>query len=90
MSSLACGGNERMASRLITCVILTKEATELSDLFVRVDDVFAQGNVVEMAEVLSTMRRSLALVGDVPEFKGGKEKVKVGSSAHQDFYLTYV
>ncbi|GMH45907.1 hypothetical protein BSKO_13870 [Bryopsis sp. KO-2023] len=54
-----------------------KEATDLSDLFARVDGVFAKGNVTDMAEVLSTMRRSLALVSDVPEFRGGNEKIKV-------------
>lgn len=73
---------------LTVVVALIQEATELSDLFVKVDAVFAQGNVVEMAEVLSTMRRSLALVGDVPEFKGGKEKIKVGVLCHKASFQT--
>lgn len=57
-----------------------QEATGLSDLFVKIDDIFARGDVAAMAEALATMRRSLTLVGDVPEFRNGKEKAKVRSS----------
>lgn len=53
-----------------------QEATELTDLFQRVDAVFASGNYQRIASLLSTMRRSLALVGSVPEFQGSKEKLE--------------
>lgn len=54
-----------------------QEATELADLFQRVDAVFASGNYQRIASLLATMRRSLALVGSVPEFQGSKEKLEV-------------
>ena len=54
-----------------------QEATELSALFLRVETVFAGGDVPAIAETLATMRRSLLLVGDVPEFKGGMERLEV-------------
>ena len=56
-----------------------QEATELSALFLRVETVFAGGDVPAIAEMLATMRRSLLLVGDVPEFKGGMERLEVRS-----------
>lgn len=54
-----------------------QEATELSELFVRVDAVFNSGDIFAMAKIISTMHQSLKLVGNVPEFKAGKEKLKV-------------
>lgn len=56
-----------------------QEATELSQLFLRVEDIFASGNLLKISETLATMRRSLQLVGDVPEFKGGMRRLEVGS-----------
>ena len=56
----------------------SQEATELSALFLRVETVFAGGDVPAIADTLATMRRSLLLVGDVPEFKGGMERLEVG------------
>lgn len=53
-----------------------KEATELSGLFVLVEDVFATGDLPRVAEMLSSMRKSLSLVGDVPEFRAGRQKLK--------------
>lgn len=41
------------------------------------ETVFAGGDVPAIAEMLATMRRSLLLVGDVPEFKGGMERLEV-------------
>lgn len=64
-----------------------QEATELSALFLQVENVFASGNVPAIAETLATMRRSLLLVGDVPEFKGGMQRLEV--SSHQTFYMTH-
>lgn len=54
-----------------------QEATELSELFARVETIFAGTDFGRMAETLATMRRSLALVGDVPEFKAGQERLAV-------------
>ncbi len=48
-----------------------KEATELSGLFVKVEEVFAAGDLPKVADILASMRRSLSLVGDVPEFRAG-------------------
>eukprot|EP00877_Chromochloris_zofingiensis_P008949 jgi/Chrzof1/4307/Cz14g08100.t1 len=52
-----------------------KEATELSGAFRRVEDVFAAGDLPRVADMLAAMSRSLALVGDVPEFREGKQKL---------------
>ena len=60
-------------------MLAAQEATELSALFLRVETVFAGGDVPAIAEMLATMRRSLLLVGDVPEFKGGMERLEVRS-----------
>lgn len=48
-----------------------QEATELSGMFLKVEDVFASGDLPRVAQMLSSMRKSLSLVGDVPEFKAG-------------------
>lgn len=48
-----------------------REATELSGLFVKVEEVFTTGDLPKVAEILASMRRSLSLVGDVPEFRAG-------------------
>jgi len=53
-----------------------REATELSNLFGTVEEVFATGNLPRVADVLSTMRRSLAAVGDVPEFNDGWKQLE--------------
>ena len=60
-------------------MLAAQEATELSALFLRVETVFAGGDVPAIADMLATMRRSLLLVGDVPEFKGGMERLEVRS-----------
>ncbi|KAF5841942.1 oligomeric Golgi complex subunit 7 [Dunaliella salina] len=52
------------------------EATELSSLFVKVEEVFAAGDLAVVASMLSSMRRSLSLVGDVPEFREGRETLR--------------
>jgi len=49
-----------------------------------VETVFAGGDVPAIAEMLATMRRSLLLVGDVPEFKGGMERLEVRSLCRLD------
>eukprot|EP00197_Chlamydomonas_leiostraca_P010789 CAMPEP_0202876086 /NCGR_PEP_ID=MMETSP1391-20130828/28472_1 /ASSEMBLY_ACC=CAM_ASM_000867 /TAXON_ID=1034604 /ORGANISM="Chlamydomonas leiostraca, Strain SAG 11-49" /LENGTH=541 /DNA_ID=CAMNT_0049557873 /DNA_START=46 /DNA_END=1668 /DNA_ORIENTATION=+ len=53
-----------------------KEATELSGLFIKVEEVFAAGDLPKAAETLGVMRRSLALVGDVPEFRAGRGRLQ--------------
>lgn len=50
------------------------------------ENVFASGDVPAIAESLATMRRSLLLVGDVPEFKGGMQRLEV--SSHQIYGIT--
>lgn len=62
-------------SRMEEACSTLKEAAELSDLFKRVDAVFAGGDVVEIAALLTRMRASLALVGHVPEFAGGLQRL---------------
>jgi hypothetical protein len=54
-----------------------QEATELSGMFLQVEDVFASGDLPRVAQMLASMRKSLSLVGDVPEFKAGKQKLLV-------------
>ena len=54
-----------------------QEATELAELFHKVDSVFASGNLQHMASLLGTMRRSLSLVANVPEFEGGLQRLEV-------------
>lgn len=54
-----------------------QEATELSQLFQGIESAFASGDLQKIADMLATMRRSLKLVGSVPEFSGGKEKLQV-------------
>ena len=44
------------------------EAAGLAELMRSADDVFAGGNVRSMAEIVASMRRSLKVVGSVPEF----------------------
>lgn len=56
---------------------IPQEATELSELFEGVEAVFAGGDVAAMAALLARMRASLALVGHVPEFAGGLQRLDV-------------
>ena len=53
------------------CYAAEQEATELSAQFARVEGVFAEGDAHRIAAALAGIRRGLALVGDVPEFRGG-------------------
>lgn len=39
------------------------------------EEVFAAGDLPRAAETLGVMRRSLALVGDVPEFRAGRVRL---------------
>ena len=56
---------------------LAQEATELSAHFARVESVFAEGDLQRIAATLASIRQGLALVGDVPEFKGGAARLEV-------------
>ena len=58
-------------------LLIAQEATELSALFARVEVVFASGDLQRMAATLASIRRGLALVGAVPEFKGGRARLAV-------------
>ncbi|PNH09245.1 Conserved oligomeric Golgi complex subunit 7, partial [Tetrabaena socialis] len=63
------GQLHRVKANMENAVSSLKEATELSGLFVKVEEVFAAGDLPKVAEILASMRRSLSLVGDVPEFR---------------------
>ncbi|WIA21115.1 hypothetical protein OEZ85_005432 [Tetradesmus obliquus] len=52
-----------------------REAAELSGAFRRVEEVFAAGDLPRVADMLRSMARSLALVGDVPEFREGRGRL---------------
>lgn len=52
------------------CPALLQEATGLSSLFQRVDDLFAAGDPARVAEALAGMRRGLAVVGDSVQVGG--------------------
>ena len=56
---------------------LLQQATELSAHFARVKSVFAEGDLQRIAATLASIRQGLALVGDVPEFRGGSAKLAV-------------
>lgn len=56
---------------------MLQEATELSAHFAQVEAVFAEGDLQRIAATLDSIRQGLALVGDVPEFKGGAARLKV-------------
>mmetsp|Transcript_7638 Transcript_7638/g.19644 ORF Transcript_7638/g.19644 Transcript_7638/m.19644 type:complete len:657 (+) Transcript_7638:177-2147(+) len=53
-----------------------KEASELSNMFASIEEVFSGGDLPHLAEVLSTMRARLATVGDVPEFNDGWKQLE--------------
>ncbi|WIA35925.1 hypothetical protein OEZ86_004304 [Tetradesmus obliquus] len=52
-----------------------REAAELSRAFRRVEEVFAAGDLPRVADMLRSMARSLALVGDVLEFREGRGRL---------------
>jgi hypothetical protein len=65
-----------------------QEATELAELFQKMDAVFASGNLQRISSLLATMRRSLTMVGNVPEFDGGIQKLEVSWSPAAGSCLT--
>lgn len=67
---------DKVKSRMEAACSTLKEATELSLLFQSIESAFAIGDLQKIADMLATMRRSLKLVGNVPEFSGGKEKLQ--------------
>jgi len=56
---------------------LLQQATELSAHFARVKSVFAEGDLQGIAATLASIRQGLALVGNVPEFRGGSGRLEV-------------
>ena len=54
-----------------------QEATQLAQLFQSIEAAFASADLQKIADMLATMRRSLKLVGNVPEFHGGMERLQV-------------
>lgn len=67
---------DKVKGRMEAACSTLKEATELSQLFQSIEGVFAGGDMQKIADMLATMRRSLKLVGNVPEFSGGMEKLQ--------------
>lgn len=53
------------------------EAAGLADLMHSVDSVFNGENVSNMADALVRMKRGLEIVGDVPEFADGRDRIAV-------------
>jgi len=51
----------------------THSHTHTSCMCAQVEEVFAAGDLAVVASMLNSMRRSLSLVGDVPEFRAGRE-----------------
>ncbi|EIE19328.1 hypothetical protein COCSUDRAFT_67854 [Coccomyxa subellipsoidea C-169] len=67
---------ERVKNRMEAACSTLKEATELSAHFTQVEAVFAEGDLQRIAATLASIRQGLALVGDVPEFKGGAARLQ--------------
>lgn len=67
---------DKVKGRMEAACSTLKEATELSQLFQSIEGAFAAGEFQKIADMLATMRRSLKLVGNVPEFSGGMEKLQ--------------
>ncbi|KAK9917896.1 hypothetical protein WJX75_009345 [Coccomyxa subellipsoidea] len=66
---------ERVENRMEAACSTLKEATELSVHFAQVEAVFAKLDLQRIAATLDSIRQGLALVGDVPEFKGGAARL---------------
>ena len=69
--------------RYVTCselVVVKQDASELSELWASVGALFAEGDVHRIATALATMRRSVSLVGHVPEFQGSAQRLAVRPS----------
>ena len=54
-----------------------QDASELSELWASVSALFAEGDVHRIATALGTLRRSVSLVGHVPEFQGSTQRLAV-------------
>jgi conserved oligomeric Golgi complex subunit 7 len=55
-----------------------REASGLSSLFQRADDLFNSGDLVRIADALQQMKRGLSVVGDsLPEFRGADERLNI-------------
>ncbi|KAL3131897.1 hypothetical protein ABBQ38_007602 [Trebouxia sp. C0009 RCD-2024] len=67
---------DRVKGRMEAACSTLKEATELSQLFQSIEGAFAAGELQKIADMLATMRRSLKLVGHVPEFSGGMQRLQ--------------
>ena len=62
---------------------IAQDASELSELWASVGALFAEGDVNRIAAALATMRRSVSLVGHVPEFHGSTQRLAVSPSLFQ-------
>lgn len=66
---------------------LLQQATELSAHFARVKSVFAEGDLQRIAATLASIRQGLALVGNVPEFRGGSGRLEVRNPLPCSFFV---
>ena len=69
---------------------MVQQATELSAHFARVKSVFAEGDLQRIAATLASIRQGLALVGNVPEFRGSSAKLAVRCSLPSVWLATFV
>ena len=67
---------DKVKGRMESARETLRNAAGLAELVAGVDDVFAAGNIRHMADVLSSMRRGLKVVGGVPEFQDAPEKLE--------------
>ena len=68
---------------LTSITMQLQEATQLAQLFQSIEAAFASADLQKIADMLATMRRSLKLVGNVPEFHGGMERLQVQHEGEQ-------
>jgi archaellum component FlaC len=68
---------DEVKSRMERARDTLSEAAGLAELMHSVDSVFNGENVSNMADALVRMKRGLAIVGDVPEFADGRDRIAV-------------
>ncbi|KAK9865012.1 hypothetical protein WJX84_005766 [Apatococcus fuscideae] len=78
---------DAVKQRMEAAASTLKEATELSDLFNRIHTIFASGDLNRISETLASMRRSISLVQDVPEFRDSQARLQARgpSAGKRDF-----
>eukprot|EP00898_Chlorokybus_atmophyticus_P008927 jgi/Chlat1/9035/Chrsp94S08301 len=67
---------DRVKQRMESARDTLQEAAGLAELSAKVETVFAKGDLPQVADVLASMRRCLAVLGDVPEFADGQKRLQ--------------